>query len=116
MIKNIINLLSKIFRRKSLHKDSFDVNIKSQDKLKEIFGVDKDMKYGDFSAQTKESLPIKIAQKMREARSQHLLRSSEVAAKQLRVFKAATPHAEEVEKRDQLKKLLETISKDPDRL
>jgi|DEB0MinimDraft_6_1074348.scaffolds.fasta_scaffold08806_8 thymidylate synthase len=73
MIKNIINLLSKIFRRKSLHKDSFDVNIKSQDKLKEIFGVDKDMKYGDFSAQTKE-------------------------------------------KRDQLKKLLETISKDPDRL
>lgn len=73
MIKNIINLLSKIFRRKSLHKDSFDVNIKSQDKLKEIFGVDKDMQYGDFSAQTKE-------------------------------------------KRDQLKKLLETISKDPDRL
>mgnify|MGYP000398023349 CR=1 FL=1 len=73
MIKNIINLLSKIFRRKSLHKDSFDVNIKSQDKLKEIFGVDKDMKYGDFSAQTKEQ-------------------------------------------RDQLKKLLETISKDPDRL
>jgi thymidylate synthase len=73
MIKNIINLLSKIFRRKSLHKGSFDINIKSQDKLKEIFGVDKDMKYGDFSAQTKE-------------------------------------------KRDQLKKLLETISKDPDRL
>jgi len=73
MIKNIINLLSKIFRRKSLCKDSFDVNIKSQDKLKEIFGVDNDMKYGDFSAQTKE-------------------------------------------KRDQLKKLLETISKDPDRL
>ena len=32
-----------------------------------------------------------IAQKMREARSRHLLRSSEVAAKQLRVFKAATP-------------------------
>lgn len=73
MIKNIINLLSKIFRRKSLHKDSFDVNIKSRDKLKEVFGVDKDMKYGDFSAQTKEQ-------------------------------------------RDQLKKLLETISKDPDRL
>lgn len=73
MIKNIINLLSKIFRRKSLHKDSFDVNIKSQDKLKEVFGVDKDMEYADFSAQTKEQ-------------------------------------------RDQLKKLLETISKDPDRL
>ena len=73
MIKNIINLLSKIFRRKSLHKDSFDVNIKSQDKLKEVFGVHKDMEYADFSAQTKE-------------------------------------------KRDQLKKLLETISKDPDRL
>ena len=73
MIKNIINLLSKIFRRKSLHKDSFDVNIKSQDKLKEIFGVDKDMKYGDFSAHSKERV-------------------------------------------DQLKKLLETISKDPDRL
>ena len=56
-----------------MHKDSFDVNIKSQDKLKEVFGVDKDMEYADFSAQTKE-------------------------------------------KRDQLKKLLETISKDPDRL
>jgi thymidylate synthase len=73
MIKNIINLLKKIFRKKPLQKESFDVNIKSQDKLKEIFGVDKDMKYGDFSAQTKE-------------------------------------------RKDQLKKLLETISKDPDRL
>lgn len=73
MIKNIINLLSKIFRRKSFHEDRFDVNIKSQDKLKEIFGVNKDVKYGDFSTHTKG-------------------------------------------KRDQLKKLLETISKDPDRL
>jgi thymidylate synthase len=73
MIKNIINLLSKIFRRKSFHEDRFDVNIKSQDKLKEIFGVNKDVKYGDFSTHTKEE-------------------------------------------RDQLKKLLETISKDPDRL
>ena len=56
-----------------MQKEPFDVNIKSQDKLKEVFGVDKDMKYGDFSAQTKE-------------------------------------------RKDQLKKLLETISKDPDRL
>ena len=73
MIKNIINLLKKIFRKKPLQKEPFDVNIKSQDKLKEIFGVDKDMKYGDFSAHSKE-------------------------------------------RADQLKKLLETISKDPDRL
>jgi hypothetical protein len=34
---------------------------------------------------------MEIAQKMREARSRHLLRSSEAAAKQLRVFKSATP-------------------------
>lgn len=34
---------------------------------------------------------MEIAQKMREARSQHLLHSSEKAVKQLRVFKEATP-------------------------
>ena len=31
------------------------------------------------------------AQKLRESRSRHLLRSSETAAKQLRVFKAVLP-------------------------